>query len=247
MKKHMVLGCYRFVGYHLCDFLLETGDEVIGVDWKSDMVEDEREEKALSFGRNANFTFHSIDDEFEVKAEWVIHIPYYDFGNIQNDILIKINDIVEESRLEGCLVIELYPYGVQLVDEAGKIRLISPTIYGPWQPSGELIQSLLTNEAISSPGNGMVNDALYVRDLVEEWPNILELKSDVYELVSDLDYHLKSCLELANNKEEIILQEKRNIKHKKYEIKVKTKPEEGIYKQKKHMELQKKLQEWKKK
>ncbi|WP_157950901.1 hypothetical protein [Peribacillus acanthi] len=248
MKKHIVLGCYRFVGYHLCEFLLETGEEVIGLDWNSGMDEDEREEKALSFGRNSNFTFYPIENRntLDIEADSIIHVPYYDFDDLLLDIKEQIKGITDEVRSKGNVIIEIYPFREELIDEEEKIRLLAPTIYGPWQPKGALIRSLLSGESFSSL-TGLLDDAIYVRDLVEDWSQIINLQPGVYELVSDLDHHLKSCLEHAGNKEEIPLLTTRISNRKTHKIHVKTKPDEGISKQKQHLEIQKKLQEWKKK
>ncbi|TSB46141.1 NAD-dependent epimerase/dehydratase family protein [Alkalicoccobacillus porphyridii] len=61
MKKAVVTGGLGFIGYHLCQALLEEGVEVICIDINQKEWKQEHEEKLMRMGRNALFEFFHMD------------------------------------------------------------------------------------------------------------------------------------------------------------------------------------------
>lgn len=81
MNKAVVTGALGFIGYHLCQRLLEEGVEVIGIDACIDSKRKEIQEEMLHhFGRNAQFHFirenllHVRFAEFMHDVDTVFHL-----------------------------------------------------------------------------------------------------------------------------------------------------------------------------
>ena len=55
MDKAIIVGVYEFIGFHLCEALLQEGIEVYGVNLPIDTSDHVVDEKRLLIGRNSNF------------------------------------------------------------------------------------------------------------------------------------------------------------------------------------------------
>jgi hypothetical protein len=174
MDKAMIIGIYEFIGFHLGQYLLEQGIEVIGIHIPTDDRDPFLEEKRLFIGRNANFT------EEDAKALSIVTsglttdvtvIDYYSFYmKRQEEELISA---IEESiwPKENDSVIFLMP--VQLYEDEGmfnhSVAFYLPTIYGPWQPANFLFHQALFDpkSTIEIDEREWTEDALYIDDAVK--------------------------------------------------------------------------------
>ena len=55
MDKAIIVGVYEFIGFHLCEALLQEGIEVYGVDLPIDTSDHVVNEKRILIGINSNF------------------------------------------------------------------------------------------------------------------------------------------------------------------------------------------------
>ena len=63
-SKLIVTGCSGFIGYHLCENLLASGSEVIGIDNLNDYYDvNLKKERLKRLNLNRNFTHYQLDIE----------------------------------------------------------------------------------------------------------------------------------------------------------------------------------------
>ena len=82
MDKAIIVGVYEFIGFHLCETLLQEGMEVYGVDLPIDTSDHVVDEKRLLIGRNSNFQEkdESFFSSFDFSQEdTFIFLDYYSF------------------------------------------------------------------------------------------------------------------------------------------------------------------------
>ena len=56
MQTSVVMGAFQFVGFHLAKYLLDQGEEVVGIDW-GDVSGEAIVDKEMEIGRNSNFLY----------------------------------------------------------------------------------------------------------------------------------------------------------------------------------------------
>ena len=101
---NVVYGVYRFLGFHICSYLLENGEEVAGYDWEP--ADEQAEEKQLMIGRNANFSY--CDEQWASESEAQLLICLFDYLknpiNTENQfqqIIEYINLFLEKIQKEN--------------------------------------------------------------------------------------------------------------------------------------------------
>jgi hypothetical protein len=180
MDKVIIYGTYHFLGFSLCQQLLDAGIEVCGFRLNEENSEDFLEEKKCLIGRNANFEERRILDNNLVLTseqsadkgdkETIIVISFYDmyYSKDGNPHLTFEKIITNISKHYGhalnLKLICLYPIefvhdmpksimtAVNLLKKK-KIQLLNiyiPTVFGPWQPSVFLFQQYLLKEYLKS-------------------------------------------------------------------------------------------------
>jgi hypothetical protein len=268
MDKVIIFGTYHFMGFSLCQELLELGIEVSGFRWAEDSIEENLEEKRLLIGRNANFKESQLDD-FENDKIASIIISYYDlyYSKMANPDKIFEQSIPIFNQFSKSItnihILFLLPmiYIKQIPETLKKYFnnlnqmqipyqiIFLPTIFGPWQSSVFLFQKYLqSNERLSDLNldeREWTLDAIYVKDATKEIIKLMN-GSEPY------DYILKSTLknqwiagarylQLERYFSEIPQFIELEVKEKVKVITVKEsiKIEDGLNKQKKHF---KKLQ-----
>ncbi|WP_019240481.1 MULTISPECIES: hypothetical protein [Bacillus] len=78
MSRNIVVGALRFFGFHICNFLLEKGQRVAGIEWDMKSVE-HQEAKEMFIGRNANFSLLTENHSFLIEEDDNIYISIYDY------------------------------------------------------------------------------------------------------------------------------------------------------------------------
>lgn len=146
MPTSVVVGAFQFIGFHLAKFLLDQGEEVIGIDW-----EDVSMEKEMEFGRNSNFLYIPINrlHHVSVVQPKTIYISGYDltYSSIKGKqtiiqhitTFLKTVEVHHDSPVILMLPNEedqsIFDPLLQRVHDSDTAKLVHlPTIYGPWQP-----------------------------------------------------------------------------------------------------------------
>lgn len=173
MDKVIIFGTYHFLGFSLCEKLLEEGIEVCGYRFDDNKNEEFLEEKKLLIGRNANFEEREYGNfkkekliDESLKSEKVIVISFYDlYFALKGSIFHTLNKVIEyikmaENYYSNFKLICLFPinylndFPTKLKDSIDLIKkknitvqsIYLPTIFGPWQSSTFLFQQFLLKE-----------------------------------------------------------------------------------------------------
>ncbi|MBM7693967.1 nucleoside-diphosphate-sugar epimerase [Peribacillus deserti] len=266
MLKHIVVGNFQFIGFHLCKKLLELGNEVIGIDWRSE-VNSSFEDKCMEIGRNDNFSFFSIEEwnnAWNEDEEVMVYISYYDFYKVSaigsektlellNSINKKSERTAKRTFLIGPIEKEEEMKILSLQNEVCKIVLL-PTVYGAWQPEGmafqACIQGVETEKLSAIIREEYSRDAIYIEDLMDELPSILAspLKEIVIESSAENQWDLcakeifpQEQIEVSRNK---VTEQEPNVETN-CMIPLRTSPESGIAKQIDHYRMNQQLIGWK--
>ena len=85
MTATIVFGVYDFLGFHLCNHVLNEGNEVIGLQWLNNR-DNEQEEMELQFGRNHNFTFFRDIAEVDFCENSLVCLNLYELMNDHFDL-----------------------------------------------------------------------------------------------------------------------------------------------------------------
>jgi hypothetical protein len=197
MERVIIYGTYHFLGFSLCEKLLDEGIQVCGFRLSEDISEDFLEEKKLLIGRNANFEEKIVGSEAatfmedSLKSDMIIVISFYDIYYsideypflILEKILKNINK--QYSDVSNVKVIILFPTEfIEDIPEAvnrqfnflkeNKLKvqkIYIPTVFGPWQPSVFLFQQYLLKEFLKAEPKldkrETTSDAIYIKDIIE--------------------------------------------------------------------------------
>jgi hypothetical protein len=211
MDKVIIFGTYHFIGFSLCQELLESGIEVFGFRWTENFTEEHLEEKRLLIGRNANFKESQLDDIGKGEIASII-ISYYDLyyskmanpekifeqsipifnqccKSITNVHILFLLPMIYINQMPETLI----KYLNNLNQKQIPYQLIFlPTVFGPWQSSVFLFQKYLqSNEKRSDldlDEREWTEDAIYVKDATTE---IIKIMNGL----EPYDYLLKSTLQ----------------------------------------------------
>jgi hypothetical protein len=197
MDKVIIYGTYHFLGFNLCEKLLEEGIQVCGFQLNETNHEDFLEEKKLLIGRNANFEEKIVggEDKYLVEetlnSEIIIVISFYDvyYSSDANPLPTYkkiITNIMQQYSQSTCLkVLCLFPidyihdFPEILMEQINLLKgqnipvqmIYLPTIFGPWQPSVFLFQQYLLKEYQNTEPKldkrESTLDAIYINDLMK--------------------------------------------------------------------------------
>lgn len=156
-RKVVVTGCAGFIGSHFVDRLLETGNEVTGLD----NLSAGREEFMESAFRSPRFEFHRVDlledelDDLLDGAEVLCHFaanPDVRTGLDDTEVHFRQNVVVTRRLLEACrnngIKEILFPSTSTVYGEPSVIP--TPENYGPLLPISLYGASKLACEALIS-------------------------------------------------------------------------------------------------
>lgn len=200
MVDTIVFGTYRFLGYHLCNYFLEKGNQVIGIDFDSET--EDQDEKELIFGRNSNFSYCSINEGFELNEDRQIQVycslyDYLKFGYEENvSMLMKsVKDLIISIPIkEITVLLPLNMDGLKEVDLEGwrkEIELLSlckwiyiPEIYGPWLPEISPLQVMMQTKTQEETID--ISRLIFIDDLLLNWKKILALKEKEVAVIGEV-------------------------------------------------------------
>jgi hypothetical protein len=196
MDRVIIYGTYHFLGFSLCEKLLDEGIQVCGFRLSEGISEDFLEEKKLLIGRNANFEEKMVGSEAvtfmedALKSDMIIVISFYDIYYsideypflILEKILMNINK--QYSDVPSVKVIILFPTDFIDIPEAVNRqfyhlkenefriqKIYIPTVFGPWQPSVFLFQQYLLKEFLNAEPKldkrETTSDAIFIKDIID--------------------------------------------------------------------------------
>ncbi|MDM5224135.1 hypothetical protein ACDZ29_16815 [Peribacillus sp. RS7] len=275
MQTYIVIGTYQFVGFHVTQYFLNQGEEVIGIDWAdSEASRYIMEEKELEIGRSSNYIYFPINKLklLDISQQDTVFISCYDIQSGKTgkiDFLIgEIVYFIEKCKKNGSnqtpnfvifmpiegdvSIFQSILNSIEGIDSAKIIFL--PTIYGPWQPEGMSfeagINQLGQSDIKAAIANEYTGDALFITDFVNDLEAVLTSTSDrAIQLCSSIDDHWNKCAKLifGETMDSFISQPKTKInKGSIFEVHSKMDPEEGIALQRKHNKRLNLLKEWRK-
>lgn len=273
MGTYIVVGAYQFVGFHVTQYLLGQGEEVIGIDWEGSKTHQHIiEEKELEIGRNANFTYFPINKLrlLDVSEQFTIVLSFYDSKKGEADLTdldidhiisflekCKKNDHVKSLKIMILLPIDGDTNEFQSVlsacegIEAVKMVFL-PTIYGPWQPESMSFEAgtshLEESEIQAIIDSEFREDALFITDFINSFERILSSTDRNIHLCSSIENHWKKCAKHVFTEE--ILESltppppSKGMKGSIFKVPNNTSPEEGIRLQREQNKRLKLLNKW---
>ena len=193
MDKAIIVGIYEFIGFHLCEVLLQEGIEVYGVNLPMDDSDLVVDEKRLLIGRNSNF--QEKDESFLssldlTQKDTFIFLDYYSFYMKRQEK--KFLEIVHSNLPDEQLVrsVTIMPIQECMKEINSPYIFYLPTIYGPWQPANFLFHRALYQSNVSHTieDREWTGDAIYVQDAIHSILDFIENKKPA-------SYLLKSNVE----------------------------------------------------
>lgn len=260
MEQTIVIGVHQFIGFHLTNELLEKGKTVIGIDNSTDI---ENNEMDLYIGRNANYSFLTLDQLKEVKVseQTTVFIDWYDIQINRDNCRISPEELRNVLQLWGedkaPIVMVLCPMvqeSEQTFIEWKRIKsekiIYLPTVYGPWQPEtmafAAAISDVDTNELLRTCKNDYRLDAIFIDDVLTALGEIQKQEHQTIILESVSENQWAACAEELNKPELIktlTSVENRVYNEKAFYHKVinSVTPKQGIALQIEHFEKMKRL------
>ncbi|MFD1017848.1 hypothetical protein [Thalassobacillus hwangdonensis] len=142
---YFIQPCFHWIGFHLVEYLLKNGQEVIGVD---PIDSDKEEFKYLWIGRNSNFQHFRTRlgmekhcDTEHIEREFVI-------DNEKGTITMEVSNIKRQEKKEEYV-------------------LPVPHLYGEWMPRDEETLNM-NGERISVEDYIKREDTVYIEDFVHQ-------------------------------------------------------------------------------
>lgn len=216
MTATIVCGVYDFLGFHLCNHILNDGNEVIGLQWENNR-DDEQEEMELQFGRNHNFTFLRNLAEVDGCENSLVCLNVYELIDEKFDFFQSIASEIEciVQKLANNRIIVFLP----CLDEEKKSKvekwkdsimnitssvqwLYMGDIYGPWQSEKSTVQQLLKQEEKVCLHECRL---IYIDDFLLNWERILE--DDRTELVVRGESQIDLCMFDYSEKDSLLLKD----------------------------------------
>ncbi|MCR8849039.1 hypothetical protein NQ095_11515 [Rossellomorea sp. SC111] len=179
MNHHaIVFAAQQFLGFELCNALLEKGWTVTAIDEDKETVD-----KWMEIGRNANLEYVPYGEwDKNVREGSSVFLPYYDQGRGDRAGFLTEVDKLLSKVDQPFHKIRIYSIGKgnRNLEEEGAVFYL-PTLYGIHQPEEFLFTQILT-------GRGEVTDyvddpsgAIYVKDAAGMIVK-LSSKKDTYTL-----------------------------------------------------------------
>jgi len=216
MEQTIVIGVHQFIGFHLANELLEKGEKVIGIDYDPQKEDNEMD---LYIGRNANYSFLTLDQLKEVKVseQTTVFIDWYDIqiNRENNNIYERAEELTAilqhwEELADKAPVVLVFCRMLQA--DLGNWERISqekviylPTIYGPWQPVtmsfAAAISQVDANELKRALKNEYRHDAIFIDDVLKALPELLKQEHHNVILESMSENQWAACAEELNTPE----------------------------------------------
>ena len=261
MDKAIIVGTYEFIGFQLCLSLLEQGVEVIGIHLSNDSEDPFLEEKRFEIGRNSNFTEtdETYFDSLKSTDSMILFIDFYSYYFKREEKLLYAFLTTEFQMKNPFHLFLTLP--IQLCNEKMIMDLplfqhphnfaatifYLPTVYGPWQPLKYVFQQALhnPNAPIRMDDREWTEDALYIEDVIEVILNYMNKKEcKAYVLKSKNNNQWKALADIVFVKCPIepiqcglnLFSQDLTVIHV-----GKTKPQDGIENQKRHLTRLKKI------
>ncbi|MBD3110326.1 hypothetical protein IEO70_18530 [Bacillus sp. AGMB 02131] len=192
--KNVVYGVYRFLGFHICSYLLENGEEVVGYDW--DPEDMQAEEKQLMIGRNANFSY--CDEQWTSESEAQLLICLFDYLqnpiNTENQFQQIIDDLdlfLEKIQKERTEIVVFLPeqvldhfhctlseWRIKMNQDYAVRYVYVSELYGPWLPSFNAMTKIMRKEKTVLKEN--MSKYIYIDDFLRSWKDLMAInKSEI--------------------------------------------------------------------
>lgn len=191
---NVVYGVYRFLGFHICSYLLENGEEVAGYDWEP--ADEQAEEKQLMIGRNANFSY--CDEQWASESEAQLLICLFDYLknpiNTENQfqqIIEDLNLFLEKIQKEKTEIVVFLPeevpdhfhctlseWKIKMNQDYAVRYVYVSELYGPWLPSFNAMTKIMRKEKTVLKAN--MSKYIYIDDFLQNWNDIMTInKSEI--------------------------------------------------------------------
>lgn len=195
MKCVCIVGAWTFIGYNLIEKMLLENVEVYGIDFdRRENLQKIDEEKLFLIGRNASFSYYSLqeDEGWQLLEENEIDTVYFclyepnrktGFRDEQigmqyvkrmgrfckrKGIKFVVLSSAERENNENSQFFTKLEEQVKKHSEYYSILRV-PAVYGPWQPSFMAYHQLLLSDVINSEKTFTIeeryHDLLYVEDV----------------------------------------------------------------------------------
>ena len=237
MTNHIVLSPYSFVGFEICNCLMEEGMEVTGVDLPVEINPMEKEEKELFLGRNSNFKVMKHD---EMMREWEDN-DYIYISDHYEKWLEYIEKIPSKNK-KTIVYVVMDTRFKKTIPTLINTTIILPTVYGPWQPKDTFLYKCLSQERFPFEQYDLEDksDAIYSSDAAAAILEISMLEHGIYRVQTDIKDHWRRLLKELGY--EVMLDARKTnypfiyeTDVKKYRTNTKISPEEGIDMVKRHI------------
>lgn len=219
MDRVILFGPFEFLGFGLCQTLLDKGIEVNAISISDEDDDPFTEEKRMEIGRNANFVERSLDEKLDddIIETTPLIIPFYDFymRKTEKDLMSRpIEAFLQRLQPSQVSVTILLPKQFEYENPPGEIEddfrgflkqkgftfheLYLPTIYGPWQPKEYFFQQLLFPDRTETPtlsSRETVCDAIFIEDAVSAMVQLITEKDGKYLIKSEEQNNWFTCLE----------------------------------------------------
>lgn len=262
MQTSVVMGAFQFVGFHLTKYLLDQGEEVIGIDW-GDISGEASVDKEMEIGRNSNFLYIPLHrlHHLSVLQPKSIYISCYDLSKsdredkqeiVQHMItFLKAVEGHHDSSVILLLPIEedysVYHSLLQVIEDNDAAKVVyAPTIYGPWQPETMSFEAAIRQKKVSEIESALLkedkSDALFISDIMEVVSEIASHHEKKILLQSKTPDQWQQCAQLVWKDEwyrsyMTSIHSQSPIEGFVCKVENKTAPMEGISLQKKHVQL----------
>ena len=246
MPEHIVLSPYSFVGFEICNKLMEEGIEVTGVDLPVSVNPDplEKDEKELYLGRNSNFTIKKLEHIIsEIKNEYTFYISDV---NLNDEAWLKYTDEMPKSNNGRVIYVVTDQKWLmnRHIQKRINTTIILPTVYGPWAPENTMFYKCLNRTEFPFEQYEIEEkrDAIYISDAITAIFDVVSLEHGIYEVQSDIKDHWQLLLKelgyqiiVDDWNEESFHNRRSDIKT--YVAETKISPQEGIEIVKKHLSI----------
>ncbi|MFJ8257247.1 hypothetical protein ACIQ4Z_08135 [Peribacillus asahii] len=268
MQTSVVIGAYQFVGFHLAKYLLDQGEEVLGVDWE-DVSGESIEDKEMEIGRNSNFLYIPIHKlkHLSLEKKKTIYVSCYDLSKSKRDNQAEIIEVIaaflkdlhlnKESHIHIIMLMpieeerSIYQALLQKAEEMSTVKVVFlPTVYGPWQPETMSFEAAIRKKAPSEVKKAIEAedrlDALFVADLPKVLVELASRDEKNIQVQSEASNQWLECAQLVLEDEYTGIYKKCSRKQRGmiYTIQNKTAPVDGITMQQKHFRRWQLLKKW---
>ncbi|MBP2258251.1 hypothetical protein [Virgibacillus alimentarius] len=172
--SYTVMNCFHWIGFHIVNYLLETGHHVEGVD---DLSSNKKEHLAMFLGRNSSFTRTSKDKP------------------IQNESVIFLGENNFYQDIEAKQILNITKRGASKTPPANIITIHPPLLFGEWMPMDE--KGIYDKEQrILFESSYFLTEAVYIKDFISSMFRIHHLVN----IPSVLDMYSQNSIENKTEK-----------------------------------------------